>query len=84
MLEATTMQEQRLEGNQCYTRSYLDTPNWGSDKHWEVLASDLMRFFIDVYILPVAWVKRLIEPVFEEKIFLQNKVCLRIPLPKNN
>lgn len=65
MLEATTMQEQRLEGNQCYTRSYLDTPNWGSDKHWEVLASDLLRFFIDVYLLPVAWVKRLIEPVFE-------------------
>ncbi len=67
MLEATTMQARRLKGNQCYTRSYLDTPNWGGDKHWEVLASDLLRFFIDVYILPVEWVKSLLDLLSDEE-----------------
>jgi len=35
-----------------YIRPYLDDPRWGSDKHWEDLARDLLRFFMDAYILP--------------------------------
>ena len=35
-----------------YIRTYLDDPRWGSDKHWEDLARDLLRFFTDAYILP--------------------------------
>ncbi len=35
-----------------YIRTYLDDPRWGSDKHWEDLARDLLRFFKDAYILP--------------------------------
>jgi RNA polymerase primary sigma factor len=42
-----------------YIRTYLDDPRWGSDKHWEDLARDLLRFFMDAYILP----KGLIEQV---------------------
>ena len=33
-------------------RAYLDDPRWGADKHWEDLARDLLRFFMDAYILP--------------------------------
>ncbi len=35
-----------------YIRTYLDDPIWGSDKNWEDLARDLLRFFKDAYILP--------------------------------
>jgi RNA polymerase primary sigma factor len=35
-----------------YIRTYLEDPRWGSDKHWEDLARDLLRFFMDAYILP--------------------------------
>ncbi len=35
-----------------YIRNYLDDPRWGSDKHWEDLARDLLRFFTNAYILP--------------------------------
>ena len=35
-----------------YVRAYLDDPRWGSDKHWEDLARDLLRFFMDASILP--------------------------------
>ncbi len=35
-----------------YIRTYLDDPRWGSDKHWEDLARDLLRFFMDALILP--------------------------------
>lgn len=45
-----------------YIRAYLDDPRWGSDKHWEDLARDLLRFFIDAYILP----EGLIEQVSQQ------------------
>jgi len=41
-----------------YIRNYLDDPRWGSDKHWEDLARDLLRFFTDAYILPVGLIEQ--------------------------
>jgi RNA polymerase primary sigma factor len=35
-----------------YIRAYLEDPRWGNDKHWEDLARDLLRFFMDAYLLP--------------------------------
>ena len=54
------MDREGLSKVQSYSRNYLDDPRWGSDKHWEVLASDLLRFFMDVYILPRQWVNFLL------------------------
>ena len=78
MTEASVMDKEGLSRVESYTRNYLDDPRWGTDKHWEVLASDLLRFFMDVYILPREWVKMLIdrlpqvESVCLEKSLLEN------------
>ncbi len=42
-----------------YIRAYLTDPRWGSDKHWEDLARDLLRFFMDAAILPEALIEQL-------------------------
>ncbi|HOZ37214.1 MAG TPA: sigma-70 family RNA polymerase sigma factor [Anaerolineaceae bacterium] len=41
-----------------YIRAYLNDPRWGSDKHWEDLARDLLRFFMDAYILPEGLIEK--------------------------
>lgn len=71
MTEASLMDKEGLSKVESYTRNYLDEPRWGTDKHWEVLASDLLRFFMDVYILPREWVNYLIE-----QFKVGGKVCL--------
>ena len=52
LAEAAQMQQTLEVPNPTYIRPYLDDPRWGSDKHWEDLARDLLRFFVDAYILP--------------------------------
>ena len=52
LAEALQMQRTLEMPDPPYIRSYLDDPRWGSDKHWEDLARDLLRFFVDAYILP--------------------------------
>ena len=42
-----------------YIYTYLDDPRWGSDKHWEDLARDLLRFFMDAYILPEGLIEQI-------------------------
>lgn len=61
MTEASLMSKEGLSKVESYTRNYLDDPRWGVDKHWEVLASDLLRFFMDAYILPREWMNVLIN-----------------------
>lgn len=50
--EAIQLQQSVEVPKPAYIRSYLDDPRWGTDKHWEDLARDLLRFFMDAYILP--------------------------------
>ena len=57
--EARHFQQSMEMPNPPYIRTYLDDPRWGSDKHWEDLARDLLRFFKNAYILP----EGLIEPL---------------------
>ena len=48
-------------------RNYLNDPRWGSDKHWEDLARDLLRFFMDAYLLPPEWLKGIIAKLDENE-----------------
>jgi len=52
LAEARQLQKNPEMPEPPYIRAYLDDPRWGSDKHWEDLARDLLRFVMDVYILP--------------------------------
>lgn len=78
LTEASLMSKEGLSKVESYTRNYLDDPHWGTDKHWEVLANDLLRFFMDAYILPRQWVNYLIAqlPNGEER-------CLEKPMLDN-
>ncbi len=59
LAEASQFQQSVEMPEPPYIRTYLDDPRWGSDKHWEDLARDLLRFFMDALILP----KGLVEEV---------------------
>jgi RNA polymerase primary sigma factor len=78
LTEASLMSKEGLSKVESYTRNYLDDPRWGSDKHWEVLASDLLRFFMDAYILPRVWVNYLIDQLPNGE-----KACLEKPMLEN-
>ncbi len=52
LAEAMQLQQSVEMPNPPYIRTYLEDPRWGSDKHWEDLARDLLRFIMDAYILP--------------------------------
>ena len=52
LAEARQLKQTAEMPNPPYIRPYLDVPRWGNDKHWEDLARDLLRFFMDSYILP--------------------------------
>ena len=58
LAEAMQMQQKLEMPNPPYIRSYLDDPRWGNDKHWEDLARDLLRFFVDAYILPEGLIEK--------------------------
>jgi len=74
LLEASTMERDTLEESESYTRNYLDDPRWGSDKHWETLAKDLLRFFIDAYILPRSWTTGMIAQLAEQQESLDKQI----------
>ena len=74
LLEASTMERDTLEESESYTRNYLDDPRWGSDKHWETLAKDLLRFFIDAYILPRSWTTSMIAQLAEQQESLVKQI----------
>ena len=78
MTEAVLMSKEGLNKVESYTRNYLDDPRWGTDKHWEVLANDLLRFFMDAYILPREWVNDLINQLPEG-----DAVCLEKTMMEN-
>ena len=78
MTEASLMDREGLSKVQSYSRNYLDDPRWGSDKHWEVLASDLLRFFMDVYILPRQWVNFLLGQLPQD-----DTLCLESAIQDN-
>ena len=52
LAEAAQLQQTLAVPEPPTIRAYLDDPRWGADKHWEDLARDLLRFFMDAYILP--------------------------------
>ncbi len=58
LAEAMQMQQKLEMPNPPYIRNYLDDPRWGNDKHWEDLARDLLRFFVDAYILPEGLIEK--------------------------
>ena len=58
LAEAIQMQQKLAMPDPPYIRSYLDDPRWGNDKHWEDLARDLLRFFVDAYLLPEGLIER--------------------------
>lgn len=49
--EARDFLDERLPAVGSYTRAYLDNPRWGNDRHWEVFAMDVLRFFQNAYLL---------------------------------
>ncbi|MDD4043153.1 MAG: sigma-70 family RNA polymerase sigma factor [Anaerolineaceae bacterium] len=61
LTEASRMSRAGIVDSDSYTRNYLDDPRWGTNKHWEVLASDLLRLFMDAYILPREWMGSLAD-----------------------
>ena len=61
LLEAAQLQKSIEMPDPPYIRAYLDDPRWGSDKHWEDLARDLLRFFMDAYILPACLNDQVLE-----------------------
>lgn len=62
-------------------RNYLNDPRWGSDKHWEDLARDLLRFFMDAYLLPPEWLKGIIAKLDEsEGDCLEDSMLTDLPL----
>ncbi|MEL7626562.1 MAG: sigma-70 family RNA polymerase sigma factor [Anaerolineaceae bacterium] len=80
LTEASLMNRVGITKAESYTRNYLEDPRWGTDKHWEVLASDLLRFFMDAYILPREWVGSLSDRLNEEgKDCLQGQVLGELP-----
>ncbi len=50
--EALNLRSDPLLDGLSYVYEYLEDDRWGKDKHWEVLAQDLFRFFLDCYALP--------------------------------
>ncbi|MCK9245426.1 MAG: sigma-70 family RNA polymerase sigma factor [Anaerolineaceae bacterium] len=79
MTEAALMSDDRQWLPESYTRNYLDNPRWGSDKHWETLANDLLRFYMDVYILPSKWVHGLTERLTADDPCLDEVVLETLP-----
>ena len=79
MSEASLMSDDRQWLPESYTRNYLDSPRWGSDKHWETLANDLLRFYMDVYILPSEWVHALTERITGDDPCLQDTMLETLP-----
>ena len=78
LAEALQMQQTCEMPDSPYIRAYLNDPRWGSDKHWEDLARDLLRFFMDAYILPEGLIEKVnldwtsdAEPVRLEASLLQ-------------
>jgi len=83
LAEAMQMQQTLEIPDPPYIRSYLDDPRWGSDKHWEDLARDLLRFFVDAYILPEGLIEQVsldwatgIEPVRLEAGMADIQACI--------
>lgn len=61
--EAVALHENFANTNVSYTRAYLDDPRWGSDKHWETLARDLLRYFTDIYLLPPGYARSIVGKI---------------------
>ncbi len=51
--EASNLHANVLAKGTSYIRKFLESPNWGQDKHWNELARNLFRFATDAYLLPV-------------------------------
>ena len=80
MTEAALMSKEGLSKVESYSRNYLDDPRWGTDKHWEVLARDLLRFFMDAYILPRDWVNNLIDQLANgQDVCLEGQMLENLP-----
>lgn len=59
--EASGLHADVLSTEPSYIRKFLESPNWGQDKHWNELARDLFRFAIDAYLLPAKTSRKIAE-----------------------
>ncbi|MFZ3071157.1 MAG: sigma-70 family RNA polymerase sigma factor [Anaerolineaceae bacterium] len=59
--EAAALHQNCQMNKPSYVRRYLVDERWGSDQHWEVLARDLYRFYLDAYLLPTSFLQEVIK-----------------------
>lgn len=80
MSEAAALNQAEVFQSKSAMRNYLNDPRWGPDKHWEDLARDLLRFFMDAYLLPTEWLKGIIAKLDEkEDDCLEDSMLADIP-----
>ncbi len=63
--EASDLHANVLTNEPSYIRKFLESPNWGQDKHWDELARNLFRFATDAYLLPVKTSRKISESCSE-------------------
>lgn len=61
--EAIELRQKPIHAKPSALRAYLNDERWRSDQHWEVLATDLVRFFSDAYLLPRDFVTLLVTQI---------------------
>lgn len=80
MSEAAALNQAEVFQSKSAMRNYLNDPRWGPDKHWEDLARDLLRFFMDAYLLPTEWLIGIIAKLDEkEDDCLEDSMLADIP-----
>lgn len=61
--EAMELRQNPVHDKPSAMRAYLNDERWRSDKHWEELATNMVRLFSDAYLLPGEFVKLLITQI---------------------
>lgn len=67
--EAIELRQKPVHTQPSALRAYLNDERWRLDQHWDVLATDLVRFFSDAYLLPGDFVRLLVAQIGESDKF---------------
>lgn len=78
--EAASLYLKPINNSVSAMRAYLNDERWRSDKHWTALATNLVRFFSDAYLLPTGFVEKLATEA-AEKAILPSLSKLDVPKP---
>ncbi len=78
--EAASLYLKPINNSVSATRAYLDDERWRNDKHWTVLATNLVRFFSDAYLLPTGFVEKLAAAAAETAL-VPGLAKLSVPKP---